>query len=120
MNYNILFIVPDIGLIILFIKEYINMLKCKKIFTCSNCGYLLGTIQYKEKCPKCHRTIKINSEHWEHFMTFRYTYIDSKNKYYKYQYKAYKKQFIIELIVCGTGIIALTIISILAVINIVG
>ena len=120
MNYNILFIVPDIVLIILFIKESKSMLECKKLFTCSYCNTFLGKIRHGDKCNKCHRTIKVNGNSWEHYMTFRYTYIDSKNKNYTYDYKSYKKWFIFELVICGIGIIALTLVSILSILSIVG
>lgn len=120
MSYNILFIIPDIILILICIKEYTNMEKCKSIFTCDNCGRFLHTIQYGDKCTKCHRTINIRSESWEHFMIFRYTYIDANNKRYRYRYKEYEKWFIIDIAICIIGIIALTLMSISGILDIVG
>ena len=109
MEYSIIFIIPDIILILLFIKECISLRECKKSFICSNCNQFNNKIRHGDKCSKCHRTLKLKNNSWEHFMIFRYTYIDSNNKQYKFNYKSYKKWFILELIVCGIGILTSTI-----------
>lgn len=120
MSSRILFIVPDILFVILFIIELNKLKECKSMFTCSHCNNVMTKLRSEDKCTQCHRTMKLKTKYWDHFITFKTTYIDDTNKRYEYNYKSYKKEFMIELVICGIGIVTLTLMSISGILSMLG
>ena len=120
MSSNILFIIPDILFVILFVIEFNKLKDCKKAFTCSHCNNIMERLRSEDKCTQCHRTMKLDSKYWDHFFTLKTTYIDNSNKRYEYNYKSYKKAFMLELTICGLGIVILTLMSISGILNMLG
>lgn len=92
-----------IALILLFIKELINLKKIKKVFTCEHCGEFRDTLSNGCRCEKCGLTFRNKNNAWEHYLMFRITSINTKNKNVVYKYKDYTKLPKIELTICIIG-----------------
>lgn len=91
------------ALILLFIKELINIKKIRKIFTCEHCGEFRDTLSNGCRCEKCGLTFRNKSNTWEHYLIFRVTSINTKNKKAVYKYSDYTKLPKIELTICIIG-----------------
>lgn len=115
----ILWIIVDIALVILIIKESRNFKSIRKSFTCKKCGDRIPEIiSGKTLCSKCKTKVEMKNREWHHFFLFRANRIEKKNKKYVYVYKSYIKYSIIELIICSTGMMFVTACLLLELLNI--
>lgn len=85
--------------IIIISKEIFNLRDFNYTFRCEHCNNKLQEISYSTICDKCHRHIKGVTKHWDHYLTFRTSRIDTKRSRGNFKYNKYLTPFKIELTV---------------------
>lgn len=115
----LLWVVVDIALVWLVVKETKNYKSIQKVFTCKKCrNRIPEIISGKTKCSKCGTKVEIKNREWYHYFLFRNNRIAKNNKKQVYSYRSYIKYSIIELAICYVGITAVTICLLAEFINI--
>lgn len=104
--------------IIIISKEIFNLRDFNYTFRCEHCNNKFKEINYSTTCNKCHRHIKGVDKHWDHYLTFKVSSINTKRTRDSFEYKKYLTPFKIELAVdifCLLVLISIILIIILEV-----
>ena len=95
----IIFII-DLMFMLVLLKEIFNLRDFKEAFKCDRCGAFNIKTGQSISCTSCNKKLKAIDKQWEHFILFRVSEINTKNKVSVFSYKDYVKPFKLEIAIC--------------------
>lgn len=95
----IIFCAAEAIFLLNLLREIFVFKDIKSCFYCGHCNTFNEEISRIGKCKKCHRTIKIKGNTWDHMLLHRVNWIPAKSKGEVFKWKDYKKLSIIEITV---------------------
>lgn len=106
-----------IAFILNLIREIVVYNSIKSNFYCPNCNEFNEEISRIGKCKKCHRTLKIKGNSWDHLILHRVNWIPTNSKSEVFKWREYRKLSLIEIALSILAIIIISISLLITIIN---